>query len=154
MDLQTRLNELSMTKYSLSKISGIPKTTVLDLCAGRSSIERCSAKTVQQLAKALCCSMEDVMSFAAPAAFDERGLPTDKSYLECGLPLYLQESLEQAKEAWAKLDRGEEYYRWDCDFCNLQADINSAEVNGEISEEAAWYLREKYLNMERPGEIE
>ena len=153
MDIQARLNELNMTKYSLSKISGVPKTTVLDLCAGRSAVERCSAKTVQQLARALNCTMEDVMTFAPPCAYDEKGLPEDKSYLECGLPPYLQDSLAQMKAAWDKLDRGEKYYRWDCDFCNLQADINSAEVGGAISTEAAWYLREKYLRMERPGEV-
>lgn len=38
---------------------------------------------------------------------------------------------------------------WDWDWCNLQSNINSAEVNGEISSEQAWYLREKYLRIER-----
>ena len=37
---------------------------------------------------------------------------------------------------------------WDCDYCNLQADINNAEVNQVISSEQAWYLRERYLRME------
>ena len=37
---------------------------------------------------------------------EESGLPMDKSYLECGLPGFLQESLEQMKEAWRKLDAG------------------------------------------------
>lgn len=84
----------------------------------------------------------------------ESGLPLDKSYLVCGLPAFLQESLEQMKAAWEKLDRGESYLRWDCDYCSLQSDINSAEVNGMISGEQAWYLRETYLRMERPGEVE
>lgn len=39
--------------------------------------------------------------------------------------------------AWDKLDRGEEYYLWDCDYCSLQSDINSAEVNRIISPEQA-----------------
>lgn len=77
------------------------------------------------------------------------GLPKDTSYLECGLPPFLQESLQAMKEAWRKLDSGEEYLRWDCDYCSLQSDINSAEVNQIISTEQAWYLREKYLRMER-----
>lgn len=82
------------------------------------------------------------------------GRPLDKSYLECGLPGFLQESLEQMKAAWAKWDAGEVYLRWDCDFCNLQSDINSAEVNGIITSEQAWYLREEYLRIERPGGVE
>lgn len=153
MSLQAKLNELNMTKYTLSKISGIPKTTILDLCAGRSAIERCSAKTVWQLAKALNLSMEDIMLLDT-AGYGADGLPSDKSYHECGLPEYLSESLEKMKATWAKLDRGEKDYHWDCDYCELQADINSAEVNGEISCDTAWYLREKYLRIERPGEVE
>lgn len=79
----------------------------------------------------------------------DTGLPADRSYLECGLPDFLRESIAQMQAAWDRLDRGEEYLRWDCDYCNLQADINNAEVNQVISSEQAWYLREKYLRMER-----
>ena len=58
----------------------------------------------------------------------DTGLPADRSYLECGLPDFLRESIAQMQAAWDRLDRGEEYLRWDCDYCNLQADINNAEV--------------------------
>jgi len=71
----------------------------------------------------------------------------DKTYLECGLPPFLAESVEAMKSAWEKLDRGETYLRWDCDFCNLQTDINIAEGCGAISTEQAWYLRRKYLRL-------
>ena len=81
--------------------------------------------------------------------YDENGLPKDDNYLECGLPDFLVISIEAMKEAWRKLDNGEEYLRWDCDYCNLQSDINNAEVNQLISTEQAWFLREKYLRMER-----
>ena len=147
MTLQTYLDRRNITKYHLSKISGVPKTTILDLCAGRSSMERCSAKTVQRLAKALNCSMEDIMALSD--AQPENGLPADNSYLECGLPDFLLESVQAMAKAWQMLDAGQEYLRWDCDYCNLQSDINSAEVNQLISPEQAWYLREKYLRMER-----
>ncbi|MEY8482269.1 hypothetical protein AALD74_10490 [Lachnospiraceae bacterium 48-21] len=87
--------------------------------------------------------------------YDEKsGLPIDHGYLECGLPCFLQESIEQMKKAWKKLDAGEEYLQWDCDFCNLQSDINTTEVNGVINSEQAWYLRKKYLRMEKPEFIE
>ena len=79
----------------------------------------------------------------------DTGLPADRSYLECGLPDFLRESIAQMQAAWDQLDRGEKDLRWDCDYCNLQADINNAEVNQVISSEQAWYLREKYLRMER-----
>ena len=44
MDLQTLLNERNLSKYQLSKLSGVPKTTIMDICAGRSDMERCNAK--------------------------------------------------------------------------------------------------------------
>ena len=148
MDLQSYLDQNNITKYHLSKISGVPKTTIMDICAGRSDIARCSAKTVQRLAKALNCSMEDVMEFSSH--YDSiTGLSKDSGYLDYGLPVFLQESISMMQAAWRMLDDGEEYLRWDCDFCNLQTDINNAEVNQIISSEQAWHLREKYLRIER-----
>jgi hypothetical protein len=74
----------------------------------------------------------------------------DRSCLERGLPPFLMESISAMVDAWKKLDNGEEYLHWDCDYCDLQSSINSAEVNRIISTEQAWRLREKYLRMERP----
>ena len=74
-------------------------------------------------------------------------IPMDRGRLECGLPPFLQESLNAMKEAWRKLHSGERYLRWDCDYCNLQTEINIAEVELLISSEQAWYLRGKYLRM-------
>ena len=61
MNLRSMLNERKMSMYRLAKLSGVPKTTVIDICSGKSSIEGCNAKTVLQLAKALGCSMEELM---------------------------------------------------------------------------------------------
>ena len=58
------------------------------------------------------------------------GLPLDKSYFECGLPP-LPAGISRCYEG------------------DLQASINIAEVEQIISAEQAWYLREKYLRMER-----
>ena len=80
---------------------------------------------------------------------DRKNSADGHSDWEQNLPEFLQESIQAMVSAWDKLDRGEEYYLWDCDYCSLQSDINSAEVNRIISPEQAWYLREKYLRMER-----
>ena len=148
MDLQTLLNQRKMSKYRLSKISGVPKTTIIDICAGRSAMERCSAKTVQQLAIALGCTMEDIMKLTPPPAV-ESGLPEDPLYFECELPAFLSLSIEAMKNALEKIRNGEEYYDWDCDFCDLQSSINVAETEQLISPNQAWLLREKYLGIER-----
>jgi hypothetical protein len=77
------------------------------------------------------------------------GLPLNKGYLECGLPDYLKISLENMKKSWEIEDSGKRDFHWDLYWCELNADINSAEVDQVISSEQAWYLREKYLRMER-----
>lgn len=80
---------------------------------------------------------------------NETGLPESKEYLERGLPLYLQASLRNMIASWEIVDKGGEDYHWDMTWSELNADINSAEVEQEISSELAWYLREKYLRMNR-----
>ena len=54
------------------------------------------------------------------------------------LPKSLQKAIEDMEGAWAKVDECEDCLSWDCFFCELQSSINSAEVNGAISSEAAW----------------
>lgn len=138
MSLQTILSDKNMSMYRLSQLSGVPKTTVIDICSGKSSIENCNAKTVLQLSKALGCTMEDIMQAA-----------DSNNHYEAGLPAYLCTSLNKMKAAVKKIENGEEYLRYDCDYCELQSDINTAEVGGEISPDQAWYLRNKYLGIKR-----
>ena len=49
------------------------------------------------------------------------GIPVDLSCFEVDLPPFLKESIEAMKEGQAKLARGEKYFDWDCDFCDLHA---------------------------------
>lgn len=79
---------------------------------------------------------------------DENGKPKDKTYLEKNLPPYLVQSISQMNEHWEKLDSHEIDNEWDLYWCNLNADINSAEIEQEITNEQARYLRKKYLRME------
>ena len=106
MNLQTILAQKNMTMYRLSKISGVPETTVIDICSGKSSIEGCNAKTVYQLAKALGCSMETLMTIDTANYEQDTGLPKDNTYLEKGLPEYLQISLDNMKKSWELEDSG------------------------------------------------
>lgn len=148
MNLQTMLAERNMSMYRLSKQSGVPKTTVIDICSGKSSIEGCNAKTIMLLAKALNCTMEELMRIDTANYDAETGLPKDDSYLEKGLPAYLQQSVEAMVKSWEIEDNGGHDLHWDIYWCDLNADINAAEVEQEISGEQAWYLRRKYLRME------
>lgn len=151
MNLQEYIDSKNITKYHLSQISGVPKTTVIDICSGKSSLQKCSARTVQQLAKALDCTMEYIMSLdIINTGYDsETGLPKDKAYLEKGLPEYLRISLDNMKKSWEIEDSGKRDIHWDLYWCELNADINSAENDQSISTEQANYLRKVYLRMSK-----
>lgn len=150
MNFQEYLDNKGITKYHLSKLSGVPKTTISDICSGKSSLSKCSGKTLLLLSKALGCNMEDLMKMEEnnSSRYDENtGLPLDKSYLEKDLPPFLQKSLDQMIATWKILDSGGTSLQWDLDWCELNSDINFAEVDQQISKEQAAYLREKYLRM-------
>lgn len=66
----------------------------------------------------------------------------DKTYLECGIPDWLKESIRNYQNAINTS-------LWDCLYCELQSDINVAEVEQFINEEQAWYLRTKYLGLKQ-----
>ena len=153
MNMQSMLQARNMSMYRLSQISGVPKTTVIDICSGKSDIEGCTARTVMQLSKALGCSMEELMQIDNARYDRETGLPKDESYLEKGLPGYLQKSIAAMQASWKIVDSGKRDLHWDLYWCELNADINSAETEQEISSDQAWYLRQKYLRMEK-DEIE
>ena len=58
MYINSLLKQKNMTKYMLSKKSGVPHTTVLDICSGKAKISKCNAETVYKLAKVLDVPME------------------------------------------------------------------------------------------------
>ena len=63
-----------------------------------------------------------------------------KEYYEINLPGYLQHDLDAMKEGKGP---------YDCLWGELYGSINCAFIDGDITEDHAWYLREKYLDMER-----
>lgn len=72
---------------------------------------------------------------------------------EYELPSYLQTSIENMIKSWEIIDKGEKDIHWDLSWCELNADINSAEVNNIISSDFAWELREKYLRLKKQEEL-
>ena len=63
-----------------------------------------------------------------------------KEYYEINLPGYLQHDFDAMKEG---------KWPYDCLWGELYGSINCAFIDGDITEDHAWYLREKYLDMER-----
>lgn len=64
MLINERLEQQNMTKYRLSKESGVPQATINDICSEKADLEKCSAGTLYRLAKVLGVSIEEILESA------------------------------------------------------------------------------------------
>lgn len=55
------LEEKGITKYRLSKESGIPYTTISDICTGKTNLEKCSGETLYHISKVLKMTIEELI---------------------------------------------------------------------------------------------
>lgn len=62
MDINKVLGEKKLTKYRLSKESGISYSTINDLCSGKTKISKCSGETLYKVSKVLDISMEELVA--------------------------------------------------------------------------------------------
>ncbi|MEF9939722.1 MAG: helix-turn-helix transcriptional regulator [Clostridium sp.] len=135
------LNEKGLSRYSLSKKSGVPWATLSDICSGKTSLSRCNAQTVLKLSKALDLSIEEVLTLHAEVdGVTELGKPKDKSYLERNLSPQLTKAIYDYTQG----EKNEVSYM-DCLWGELYGSINSDLWSNCITEEQAQYLRTKYL---------
>ena len=134
MIIEDLLDRRNMTKYRLAVEAGIPHTTLIDICSGKTKLEKCSAETLYKLAKTLGVSMELLTEDGILLSERERAY-------EAGLPDYLQHDLDAFKEGL----RSHSGFL-DCLWGELYGSINMAEISdGLITPEHADYLRRKYL---------
>lgn len=131
MNLQELIEMNNYTIYGFSKESTIPKTTLLDLCSGKTSIYKSQAITIKKIADTLGVSMEYVMSLE----------DVNKKYLEVNIPGFLRDSINSFK-------KNIKTSLYDIYYCTLQSDINVAEIGGNITPKQASFLRKKYLGVE------
>lgn len=61
MTLNEILLRRGMTMYRLSKESGVPYTTISDICSGKTSIEKCSVATLYNISKSLKVTIESLI---------------------------------------------------------------------------------------------
>lgn len=123
-----------MTRYPCAVISGIPHTTLSDICSGRTKLEKSSAETIYKLSKALNVPMETLMENAIQQSQRE-------SSYEYNLPAYLQHDLDAYKDGLKNNSS-----LLDCLWGELYGSINVAEIDDRrITPEHANYLRKKFL---------
>ena len=60
MTINELLREKKISKYRLSRLSGVPYTTINDICTGKTRIEKCSAETIYKIAKVFSISIVSV----------------------------------------------------------------------------------------------
>lgn len=55
------LRKENMSRYKLSKLSGVPQTTISDICSGKTSLEKCTAGTLYRIAKTLHVTVDSLL---------------------------------------------------------------------------------------------
>lgn len=61
MNINEILFRQGMTKYKLAKVSGVPHTTINDICSEKTRIEKCTVETLFRLSKPLGVTMEELV---------------------------------------------------------------------------------------------
>lgn len=130
MNIYDFLKEKGYTIYKLSKDSGISKTTLYDICSGKSNILDCTIRIILKIANTLDCDINDLINLE-PVLY--------KPAYEQNLPTFLQESIDVIKR------KNKKNPLYDCYIEELRSNINVCEVEDLISTEHADYLRKKYL---------
>ena len=135
------LKEKGLSRYRLSKTSGVPWATLADICSGKTSLNRCNAQTLSKLSKALDLSIEEILELKTEYSKSTKlGKPADKTYLETNLSPQLTKAIKDYEQG----EKDNVSYR-DCLWGELYGSINADLWASCITEEQAKYLREKYL---------
>ena len=53
MIINELLQKENMSRYRLSKESGVAMTTITDICSGKAELDKCTAKTLYKIVKTL-----------------------------------------------------------------------------------------------------
>lgn len=134
------MQEKGITKYRLSKESGVPWATLSDIYNGKTKLEKCEAGTVRKLARALDMTVEGILDLETLEYISpETGKPYDRRYLEAGIPTQLKESIDRVVHG-----RESEDSLIDCYEEDLYSWLNIFYLDGVITKEQADYIRDKY----------
>ena len=101
MTINELLREEKISKYRLSRVSGVPYTTINDICTGKTRIEKCSAETIYKIAKVFSISMEELIKDAVEEVSESTGefiehILRDRKYMETYL--YIRDEEKKSRE--------------------------------------------------------
>ncbi|MCQ2421907.1 MAG: helix-turn-helix transcriptional regulator [Lachnospiraceae bacterium] len=72
MIINDLLEKENMSRYRLSKESGVAMTTITDICSGKADIDKCAAGTLHKIAKVLRVSVDSILENNAAEKSDYR----------------------------------------------------------------------------------
>lgn len=148
MTINEMIKAKGMSRYSLSKKSGIPWATLSDICSGKTSLARCSTQTIQKLSAVFDMTIEEVLTLTVASSKEYPKIKLQNcSYLEKNLSPHLQKAIDDFVQG----EKDKVSYM-DCLWGELYGSINADLWAGVISEEQAKYLRAKYLYGEQTEE--
>ena len=61
MIINDLLAKENMSRYRLSKESGVAMTTITDICSGKADLDKCAAGTLFKIAKALGVTVDSIL---------------------------------------------------------------------------------------------
>jgi transcriptional regulator with XRE-family HTH domain len=61
MIINDLLEKKNMSRYRLSKESGVAMTTITDICSGKADLDKCAAGTLYKIAKALDVTVDSIL---------------------------------------------------------------------------------------------
>ena len=93
--------------------------------------------------------MFDIGQFIDEAQLEQDSLQR----IEMLLPKSMLLTIKKYEDSLASFEAGKPDYKLDCYYDELNSDINVMEVDGELTSDQAWYLREKYLGRVREDSI-
>lgn len=101
MTINELLREEKISKYRLSRVSGVSYTTINDICTGKTRIEKCSAETIYKIAKVFSISMEELIKDAVEEVSESTGefiehILRDRKYMETYL--YIRDEEKKSRE--------------------------------------------------------
>ncbi len=66
------LEKENMTRYRLSKESGVAMTTITDICSGKADLDKCAAGTLYKIAKVLGVTVDSLLENNSVESLDYR----------------------------------------------------------------------------------
>lgn len=66
------LEKENMSRYRLSKESGVAMTTITDICSGKADLDKCAAGTLYKIAKVLGVTVDSILENEAIEKVDDR----------------------------------------------------------------------------------